>query len=200
MTPNEIIPGVEARYGLYGLDAQARSKIKDIWPTVAPHLQQAAEHIVAGMAALPHISKIAVRHKELIKSLELSHLTALLSGDLDRHYLQSCRKTVEQEAAIGLDGRFRMTAGNYVLRAALEALARRYRFSTGRLVESAKLISEVIAFDVANAMTLHREAAERAALTRRTVIDEAISDFAAAISGVLDAINEASKALTTTCS
>ncbi|HXX26425.1 MAG TPA: methyl-accepting chemotaxis protein [Pseudolabrys sp.] len=199
MRPNDIIHGVESRYALYGLDAQARGTIRHIWPTIAPHLDRSADAMVAAMAALPHISKTAIQNRDVIKALEIAHLTALLSGDLDQEYLESCRKTVQQEAALGLDGRFRMTAGNYVLRTALDALARKYRFSTGKLIANIKLISEVIAFDVANAMTLHREAAEKAAHKRRVTIDDAISDFAGAISDVLDAIRETSTSLTSTC-
>jgi methyl-accepting chemotaxis protein len=53
-------------------------------------------------------------------------------------------------------------------------------------------------FDVANAMTLHRQAAEQAALNRRSAIDEAIADFGRAIGDVVAAIKEASGSLTTT--
>ena len=102
------------------------------------------------------------------------------------------RTTVEQEAALGIDARFRSTAGNYVQRAAWDALARKHRFSRVKLVEGAKLLSKAMAFDVANAMTLHREAAEKTAHTRRQVIDEAIADFAGAIGEVLEAIKDAS--------
>jgi methyl-accepting chemotaxis protein len=48
-------------------------------------------------------------------------------------------------------------------------------------------------------MSLHREAAEKAADVRRIAIDEAINDFAGAIGEVLQAITEASTSLTTTC-
>ena len=200
MTPNDIIHGVESRYALYGLDARARDTLKLIWPTVMPLLHGAVDTIVQAMTNLPHVSANAIRNKDLIKQLEISHLTTLLGGNLDEHYLESCRSTVEQEKAIGLDARFRMTAGNFVLRAVVDALTRKYRFSTTKLPEYVKLISEVIAFDVANAMTLHREAAEAAAQKRRAAIDDAIADFAGAITEVLDAIKDASTSLTATCS
>src|ERR1700692_27559 len=107
MAPSELIHGVESRYALYGLDVQARSAIKQIWPTIAPHLDKAVDAILEAMANLPHVSAITARHKDLIKNLEMSHLAALLGGDLDNRYLESCRKTVEKEAAIGLDARVR---------------------------------------------------------------------------------------------
>lgn len=146
------------------------------------------------------MAAVVVQNRDLIKKLEVSHLRALLSGELDDRYFESCQKTVEQEAALGFDARLRNTAGNFVLRAAMDALARKHRFSPRKLAESTKLISQVITFDIANAMTLHREAAEKAVQIRRKEIDAAIGEFAGTIGEVLKAITDASTSLTSTCS
>ena len=61
------------------------------------------------------------------------------------------------------------------------------------------MVFRMISFDVANAMTLHREAAKQAASERRSFIDAAITDFADAVGEVLKSIKEASASLTTTC-
>ena len=200
MISGDGISGIDSRYALYGLDARARDSIKRLWPTIAPHIEDAVEAILTAAAKLPHISPIMVQHKDLIKSLEVTHLQSLLGEEIDERYLASCRKTVEQEAALGLDARFRSTAGNFITRTLVDRLARKYWYSASKLAEATKLISQAIAFDVANAMTLHREAAELVAKKRRTVIDEVIAEFAAAISGVLDAIKAASGSLTATVS
>src|SRR5689334_21118971 len=181
MSSGEAIHGVEARYALYGLDAQERNAIKQIWPIIAPHIESAVDAILDAAANLPNVAEITRKHRALIKQLELAHLQALLNGDLGPAYFESCQKTVEQEATLGFDARLRSTAGNYVLRAAIDALARKHRFAPGKLAESTKLLSQAMAFDVANAMTLHREAASKAAQVRRTTIDEAIADFGSAI-------------------
>ncbi len=60
-------------------------------------------------------------------------------------------------------------------------------------------MSQVVAFDVANAMTLHRQAAEADAHERRQAIDAAIADFASTVGDVLAAIKKASTSLTATC-
>ena len=198
--PSQLIQGVEARYALYELDAPARRAIKELWPTLAPYLEQAVEAILDATGKMPKIGAIVVQNRDLIKQLELSHLEALLKGELDGAYFVSCQKTVGQEAALGFDARLRSTAGNYILRASLDILARKHRFSPAKLAASAKLLSQVLAFDVANAMSLHREAAEQAADVRRLAIDEAIGDFAGAIGDVLQAITEASTSLTAACS
>lgn len=199
MQPNELIHGVEARYALYNLDAAARRAIKQIWPIVAPHLAPAVDAILDAAARVPRLNPIVTGHRAAIKKLEIAHLEALLSGELDDRYFESSRRTVEQEAAMGFDARLRSTAGNYVFQSVVDALARKHRFSARRLSESVKLVSKVIAFDVANALTLHREAAEQAALKRSHEIDAAIGEFAVAIGEVLEAITEASTSLTTTC-
>jgi methyl-accepting chemotaxis protein len=87
-----------------------------------------------------------------------------------------------------------------VLKAALDALTGKYRFSSAKVAERGRAVAQVIGFDVANAMTLHRQAAEQAAEARRSVIDGAIAEFADAIGAVVVAIKEASVSLTATCS
>jgi methyl-accepting chemotaxis protein len=199
MPPSELIPGVESRFGVYDLDVQARKTVKRIWPTIAPNLERAVDAILHTMNT-SIISDIVEQHRDLIKKLELAHMEALLNGELDDRYFESCRKTVKREAALGIDARFRSTVGNGVLRMGLDALARKHKFSPAMLAEQAKLLSKVIAFDVANAMTLHREAEETATQFRRKEIDSAIAEFGGAIGDVLEAIKDASSSLTTTCS
>ena len=199
MAPTESVPAFEARLALYKIDEQARSIIAETWPAISPGLAQAIDEVVEAISQLPNIGKVAARNSDLIKKLEVAHFRALLGGRLDERYAESCRETVQQESAIGLDARIRSTAGNFVLKAALDALARRHRFSAAKAAERGKVISQVISFDVANAMTLHRQAAEEAAQARRSTIDAAIGDFAGAIGEVIEAIKEASAFLTTTC-
>jgi methyl-accepting chemotaxis protein len=183
----------------FGVDERARGLLKETWPLIAPSLEPAIDDVLAAAKFLPHIASIVARNTELLKRLELSHYEALLGGRLDSDYADSCRRTVEQEAALGLDSRMRSNAGNYVFRAALAAIARRYRFSSRKAMERAAVVSQFIALDVTNAMALHREAADQAAAARRNIIDAAIADFATAIGAVVGAIKEASASLSSTC-
>jgi methyl-accepting chemotaxis protein len=197
------IPGFEtglaARAKLFGIDAQAQERIKQMWPVVAPHLEGAIDELLAGTHCLPRVAEIVSQNWHAIRKLELAHFQALFSDTLDERYVTSCRSTVEQEAAMGLDARMRGTTGNFVLRAALGALAHKYRFSPAKVADCTLIISQLIAFDVANAITLHRDAEARALETRRQDIDEAIAGFAEAIGGVLGAIKEASSSVRTAC-
>jgi methyl-accepting chemotaxis protein len=198
MAPPDLVQSFDARLSLYALDDRARRTLAQTWPVIAPTLEGAIDDIIAAASRLPGIGAAIAQNVALIRKLELAHLQALFGGKLDHDYAASCRNTVLQEAAIGLDARIRSTAGSYVLKAALDALARKHRFSQGRLIERAKLVSQVLSFDVANAMTLHRQAHDQAALDRRKAIDGAIADFAGAIGEVVEAIKESSASLTAT--
>jgi methyl-accepting chemotaxis protein len=188
----------EERLSVFALDERARALAAEIWPIVAPHLDRAIDDILSAAAKLPQITAVVNENRDLLKRLETSHFQSLLAGKLDQHYVDMCRQTVQQEAEIGLDARIRSTAGNFVLRAGLRALVQRYPFASAKIGERAAVLSQLIAFDVSNAMTLHRQAAEQAAQARRLAIDAAIADFDAAIGGVVDAIKEASVSLTAT--
>ncbi|HLH94921.1 MAG TPA: globin-coupled sensor protein [Xanthobacteraceae bacterium] len=191
--------GFEARLGNFGLDEQAREILRETWPVIAPSLDTAIEEVLTAAGKLPHIAQVIAGKRALLQELEASHFEALLAGGLDEGYIESCRRTVEREAAIGIDGRMRSTAGSHVFRVAVKVLARKYWYSPRRLAERAVAVSQAIALDVTNAMALHRESAERAASARRQAIDSAIADFAAAIGAVVDAIKEASASLSSAC-
>jgi methyl-accepting chemotaxis protein len=198
MMATESVPEFEARRAFYKIDDRVRSMLAVTWPIIAPNIGRAIDEVVEGILKLPHIGTVVALHRDSITGLEVAHFQALLGGNLDHRYAESCRQTVEQEAAIGLDARIRSSAGNFVLKAALDALARKHRFSAAKLAERAKIVSQVISFDVANAMTLHRQAAERAAHARRGTIDAAMADFDGAIGEVIEAIKEASVSLAMT--
>ena len=200
MTPAHSIEGFEARLKLYHIDERICDAMKECWGALAPLIERAIDDFLVTAAHMPRLAEMVQRHRALIKTLELSHFEALLNGTLDARYVASCRKTVEEEAAIGFDGRVRSSAGNFVLRVALDALARKYRLSPKKLAAHAKAVSQFIAFDVANAMSLHRTAAEQATEVRRKAIDSAIEDFAATIGDVVKAIKEAATSLSSSSS
>lgn len=198
MTPIDLVQAFEARLALYGLDDHARRSIAEMWPVIAPHLERAVDENIVATIKMAFVGKRVAQNADRLKKLELAHYSALLGGNLDRHYAELCRETVEQQAAIGLDPRMRSIAGSFVLQAALDALARKYRFLPARRAECSKIISRLICFDIASAMTLHRQSVEQATLVRRQAIDDAIAEFGGAIGAVVEAIKEAAVSLTTT--
>ena len=199
MPQTDLVQAFEARLALYGLDNDARSVLAECWPVVAPEIEKAIDEVVVAVRVLPRINAVVAQNDVFFKRLQTEHYRALLGGKLDHDYAESCRHTVHQEAALGMDGRIRSTAGSYMLKAVLEAFARKYRFSSAKVAANGVILSKVISFDVANAMTLHRQAAEAADMARRSAIDEAITGFASAIGEVVDAIKETSNSLSASC-
>ena len=199
MSSTDLVQAFEARLSLYGLDDSARHTLAEVWPLIEPHLEQAVDDIAVAVRVLARVGAAVAQNEAFFKKLELSHFRALLGGKLDRDYAESCRHTVHQEAALGMDARIRSTGGNYVLSAVLKALAGKYRFSSAKVASYSTVVAKVISFDVSNAMTLHREAADQATAARRGAIDAAIGDFDGAIGEVVDAIKQTSLSLTASC-
>jgi methyl-accepting chemotaxis protein len=198
MDPIEPIPVFEARLAMHRIDERTRSVLAATWPVLAPHLERTIDEVLVAIMGLPKIGEMVAQNKDTIKKLEVAHFQALLGGNLDRHYAESCRQTVQREAEMGLDARIRSTSGSFVIQMSLDVLARKHRLFSAKLAERGRIIAKVISFDVSNAMTLHRQAADHAAQARRGAIDAAIADFDAAIGEVIEAIKEASASLTAT--
>ena len=192
------IPVYETRLAVHRIDERTRSILAETWPLLAPHLERTIDEVLAAITKLPDRTEAVTEHRETIKKLEVAHFQALLGGKIDRNYAELCRRTVQQEAELGFDARIRSSSGSYVIQMALDVLAHKYRFSPAKIAERGQVVARVISFDVSNAMTLHRQAAEQAAQERRGAIDAAIADFDTAIGEVVEAIKEASASLTVT--
>ncbi len=192
------IPVYETRLAVHRIDERTRSILAETWPLLAPHLERTIDEVLAAITKLPDRAEAVTEHRETIKKLEVAHFQALLGGKIDRNYAELCRRTVQQEAELGFDARIRSSSGSYVIQMALDVLAHKYRFSPAKIAERGQVVARVISFDVSNAMTLHRQAAEQAAQERRGAIDAAIADFDTAIGEVVEAIKEASASLTVT--
>jgi methyl-accepting chemotaxis protein len=192
------IPVYETRLEIHRIDDRTRSVLAETWPLLAPRLESTIDEVLVAIEKLPSRVDAISEYKETIKKLEVAHFQALLGGKLDRSYAELCRQTVQREAEMGFDARIRSTSGSFVLQMAFDVLARAHRFSAAKVAERGQAVARVINFDVSNAMTLHRQAAEQAAKERRGVIDAAIADFDAAIGAVIEAIKEASASLSVT--
>jgi len=199
MAQAEPLQGLDVRRTLFALDRRAIALMHEVWPVIAPHLDATIDEILTISENLPTLRERVISHRDILKRLERAHFEALLSGNLDEAYVQSCRKTVQEEKDLGFDARFRSTAGNLVLRTAAKALAKKYRFSAAKCADRVNAVSQFIAFDVSNAMSLHRAAAEAAADARREAIDRAIADFAAVSGEVVESIQTVSTSLETSC-
>jgi methyl-accepting chemotaxis protein len=198
MKPNHSLPAdFIVRLKLYHIDEHAKRLLREISPVIEPHLASAIDTFLAEGQNVPRVAKLYREHKDTLRQLELSHFQILLGGRFDEQYFETCRKTVQKEAAIGLDVRSRIHAAQVVFQTAVDVLARKYRFSAPAAAQRIKIVSQVLTADLATALTIWAIADTEAKEARRAAIDEAISEFDSAMREVAGAIEETSAALTT---
>ena len=185
----------ESRLELYELDTSACERLAKLWPVLQATLTQAVDKFIEAERQMPSVAAVFQVHAGLIRELEINHMRLLLSGRLDQQYVESCQYVSEQQSKIGLSPRTRMIAGNIVLRAALDALARKRRFSARKVVADGQLIAQAIAFDIATTMTFYQDATLSASEARRKAVDSAIAEFRSTINDTISAVKTVSEAL-----
>ena len=198
MSLRPVAPELTARLANYELDDEARLMLRDMQAVVEPRIGPAIDEVIAGAAKLVQVAAIYREHGHEIREIEIQQFRALLSADFDSRYLESCRSTIDQEAALGFEGRARLNCGAAVLRRAIDALAQKHRFSSSGVAVRIKVLSQAIFFDLATTSTYYLQRTRETLTARRKTIDDAIVDFDGAIGGVIDAIKEASTSLTAT--
>jgi methyl-accepting chemotaxis protein len=200
MSLPEVAPELAARLANYELDERARRMLREMCPLIEPQIAAAIDEVIVGATKLVQVAAIYARHGKEIRQIEMAQFRALLSADFDTHYLETSRSTVEQETALGFEGRARLNCGAAVLRHAIDVLARKHRFSPASLAMRTKILTQAIFFDIATTSTYQLQRTKEINATRRKAIDDAIGDFDGAIGGVIEAIKEASTSLTVTSS
>ena len=166
-------------------------------PTVEALIDPAIDRVIAGAARLPHVSATWAKYGQDFKRIERSQLRALLSANFDAAYLDCCRKTIEQQTALGFESRARMNCAASLSQGAIVAFAKTYRL-LGPREECAGALTQALLFDLATTSTFYLKWLEDVAQSRRQEIDDAISEFAGAIGQVTQSINEASGSLSIT--
>ncbi len=193
-----VAPQLTARLANYQLDDRARLLLREMAPLVSGCLDPAFDEVIAGAAQLVQVAPIYAQHGETIRRIETAQFRALLAADFDERYLETCRKTVDDEVALGLEGRARINCGAAVFRTALATLAKRHRFQRKALAERTRVLSQAIFLDIANTSTIYLELLDRRASARREALDLAISEFDRAIGEVIVEIKDTSGSLTRT--
>ncbi len=193
-----VAPEIAARLANYRIDDRARAMLRDMAPLLDPYLGSAMDQVIAGAEKLPQVAAVYKKHGAEIRRIEIEQYQALLRADFDTNYLARCAKTVEQETALGFEGRARMNCSAAILRTAIAILRGRHRFAPRLLADRIDVLSQAIFFDLATTSTAYLRLVEKRNSARRHTIDQAIGEFDSAISEVIAAIKEASGSLTTT--
>jgi methyl-accepting chemotaxis protein len=195
--PN-VAPEIAARLANYGLDNEARAVLREMAPLIDGEIEKAVNQVIAGAANLKAVAELYKKYPNEIRRIEMAQLRALLTANFDAGYIATCRRTVDDEADLGFEGRARINCSAALYRCAVDVLARKHRLSSGTFALRTRVLSQALFFDLATTSTYYLQRVERAAAARRKVIDEAIGEFDGAIGQVIDAIKETSDSLTVT--
>ncbi|MEW6450141.1 MAG: methyl-accepting chemotaxis protein [Pseudomonadota bacterium] len=193
-----VAPEIAARLANYGLDDNARVILRDMASLLDAEIEKAIKQVIAGAANLKAVAELYKKHPDEILSIEATQLRALFSANFDAEYIAICRKTVDEEAVLGFEGRARINCTAALYRFAIDALARKHRLSRSTFTLRTRVLSQALFFDLATTSTFYLQRRERLAAERRKVIDEAIGEFDGAIGQVIEAIKETSDSLTVT--
>src|SRR4051812_24008279 len=193
-----VSPELAARLANYTIDDRAREIIRRLGPLLEPHIAEAINEVVVGAERLAQVADVYRKHGADFLRIESAQFSELLKADFGDAYLERCRATTEQEAALGFEGRARMNSAGAVLRVWTGVLKRKNRFATAKFAEEIHVLSHAAFFDLATTSTFYLQRVRAAASARRKAIDDAIGDFDSAIGGVIGALKEATGSLTTT--
>jgi methyl-accepting chemotaxis protein len=200
MTLPQVAPELAARLANYMIDDRARRVLRELAPALEPCLGQAVDEVIAGAARLSQVAETYKRNGHDFRRIEIAQYRELLKAEFGPSYLECCRKTIDEEAALGFEGRARMNSAAALLRTAIGVLQRKHRFSSIVLAGRMDVLSQAVFFDLATTSTFYLQRVKDAASTRRQTIDEAIGEFDGAIGGVVNALKEATGSLTATSS
>ncbi|MEA3024724.1 MAG: hypothetical protein QOF91_9, partial [Alphaproteobacteria bacterium] len=128
MTLPPVSPELAARLANYNIDDRARAILQELAPMLEPHLGAAVDGVIAGAARLQQVAEIYKKHSPEFRRIEIGQFQELLRADFGPHYMNCCRNTVDQESALGFEGRARMNSAAAVLRMSIAVLRRHHRW------------------------------------------------------------------------
>jgi len=145
---------------------------------------------------MPWVAEKLLPHRDIVRTFYLSHFEIIFRGWFDDRYKASFARKRALELEIGFhDSRPHMSFGHYALRTAMDVIARRHRFSAITTTKKIEALSQVLAFDNATTLAVIIDTLTQSGEARRRLLEDAIGGFDATISGVLDAVKDASSSL-----
>jgi methyl-accepting chemotaxis protein len=189
--PNDL----QARLGLYAIDEATRRRLRALAPYLGSAIRTGVAVAVESLARAPGPSEVVGKSGRLFADGEIQHLSGVMTGDFSDTYLHSCQTLVEQAASAGLTPSAHVLVRQAVQRAALAALAPRFRFSGAQFGEAAGVLAAALAFDLATCLAVWQDAADRRHHARQKLIEAAISEFEPVFSDVAVSVLDASRSL-----
>jgi len=194
--PIAEISDVEARLRIFGITAETKKILQDTWPIIRPHMPAAIDNYLDHCREMSWVSEALLPHRDVIMKYYLSHFEIIFQGWFDDRYAASFRRKRVMDVEIGFhDSRPHMSFCHYALRAAIDAISRRQRFSALAAAKRITALTQALAFDNATTLAVIIDTLTQSAEARRNSLDNAIQSFDVTVNGVLGAVKDASKSL-----
>jgi methyl-accepting chemotaxis protein len=191
------ISDIEARLRIFGITADTRLLLETTWPLIRSSMPAAIDKYLEQCRVMPWVADKLLPHRDIVRTFYLSHFEVIFRGWFDDRYKASFARKRALELEIGFhDSRPHMSFGHYALRAAMDVIATRHRFSALGATKKIEALSQALAFDNATTLAVIIDTLMQSGEARRRSLDGAIESFDVTISGVLDAVKEASGSLT----
>ena len=170
--------------------------LQDTWPVIRPHMPAAIDNYLDHCRAMSWVSDKLLPHRDVIMKYYLSHFEVIFQGWFDERYAASFKRKRAMDREIGFrDSRPHMSFGHYALRAAIDAVSRRQRFSAVAVGKRITALTQALAFDNATTLAVIVDTLTHSAEVRRNTLDSAIENFDVTVNGVLRAVKNASMSL-----
>ncbi|HEY1746123.1 MAG TPA: methyl-accepting chemotaxis protein [Xanthobacteraceae bacterium] len=190
------ISDVEARLRIFGITAGTRRILQDTWPIIRAHMPAAIDDYLDHCRAMSWVSDKLLPHRDAIMEFYLSHFEIIFQGWFDERYAASFTRKRHLDVEIGFhDSRPHMSFGHYALRAAIDVISRRQKFSAIAAAKRITALTQALAFDNATTLAVIIDTLTYSTEARRDSLDTAIQSFDLTVNGVLRAVKDASSSL-----
>lgn len=190
------ISDVEARLRIFGITAETRRILQDTWPIIRAHMPAAIDDYLDHCRAMSWVSDKLLPHRDAIMEFYLSHFEIIFQGWFDERYAASFTRKRHLDVEIGFhDLRPHMSFGHYALRAAIDVISRRQKFSAIAAAKRITALTQALAFDNATTLAVIIDTLTYSTEARRDLLDTAIQSFDLTVNCVLRAVKDASSSL-----
>jgi methyl-accepting chemotaxis protein len=195
----------------YEVDLQARRAALHVTPEIdravaelsgraSEAVRRAVDHYVESWSDYCDYADERREEGRQLARLEGEYFTALLSGPMDRAYLERLRAVHQAEQTTGFGLSVHLGISAHVAAALFERIGRERRWSGPATARACAALIRHLAVDNLNALYFERAHARETVKKRKATIDEALATFGRAASHLRAAMNEASGALAETSS
>jgi hypothetical protein len=172
---------IERRSKFYILDHDDRELITSYYEAVTGNFSKVFEAKIESIRQIPHYRDTLTKFGVEITKVSSDHFNEVAACRFDDNYLTSLLRLVEVQAASGFGIGVHLTFIPTVSDLYWRAISARHRFSTAAFRRTARAVTVLLTFDLANASALHNRRLEKHVQQRADSLVSSSSEFLGSI-------------------